>query len=103
MKNYIKPIADILKGTSKALYNFALVVGVLCGGGLGILTVVKIENIFWSMRGLKSSSVALNTGSSELLQLSQIVAILAVVILCIFFLSTCLNYVSRYMKKHINE
>lgn len=103
MKKYIDPISDILNATSKALYNFALVVIVLFGGGLGVLAVIKIKNILSSLQGLKSSSVALNNGSTDLLQISQMAAILAVVSLCIVILSVLLKYASKYMKNCINE
>lgn len=103
MKKYIEPIADIVYSTSHALLIFSLALSLLGGGGLMVLTVIKIKNILPSMRDAKSSSMTLNIGVANLLQILQIAAILAVVVLGIVILSTCLNYASKCMKKHINE
>lgn len=103
MKKYIEPIADIVYSTSHALLIFSLALSLIGGGGLMVLTVIKIKNVLSSLKGLKSSSVSLNNGATDLLQISQMAAILAVVVLGIVILSTCLNYASKCMKKHINE
>ncbi|HEK6547154.1 hypothetical protein [Staphylococcus capitis] len=97
MKKYIDSIADIMNSTSQALLIFSLALTLLGGGGLAIFGIVTFVSQLRDHKSLTS------TYWTDILHLSQMAAILAIVILCIVILSDCLSYAAKHLKKHINE